>query len=73
MKDGVNITSDEWERWAKFFGEQFPKMSKQDITGMTRRMIKTLNYCGVAKRMSRKEYRIRITNFKDSCIRADNK
>ena len=63
MPSGVNVTTSEWGDWAEYFAETFPGASKEFIEQMTRRMIRTLSYCGLPKRMAKLDLHRRCVNM----------
>ena len=56
---GVNVPPDEWENWATYYAAQFPGATKEFIEQMTQRMIRTLSYCGITRRMSHTDFNMR--------------
>lgn len=63
---GINVTPDESEKWSKYFGETFPTANGDFIEKMVRRMIRTLSFCGLSRRMSGEQYQERLRAFKKS-------
>lgn len=63
MKNGMHLTQFEYSNWASYFARLFPGAPKEYIDKLCERMIQTLSFCGVYKRMGRDEHHKRLSQL----------
>jgi hypothetical protein len=69
MDSGINVGPNEWGHWERYYRHQFPTASGEFIQAMCRRMIRTLSFCGIPKKMDPDDYLERCRQFKQSIRR----